>query len=372
MPICSPVPRLNVTSASAATADPRYGLMAAAVIVEDMDPHAINGVEYDTICDPAVTAYPVSSCGPNADPVPTKTAKRSREIVDADAFAVYAAEACLPGGRTTTADRTQLRARITSGERHTVELAVYEGLAGARPYLRHEDTRVLLGGQALDLPAAVGALEHTLALTGHTGIIHAPRWTAAVMDELGIVHRDGPRMRTLLGNAVAFGSGYSGAAPEGVDDTDGAVWLYATPQVTIRRTPIIEPAGWEDGAFDPATNTGLLLAERVYVVDWPCQAAAVKTSAPRLDIIPQPPPPPTPTLTVDPTSGAAPLEVTATATGFGPGEVIIGWANINYPTTDGTPTPITVTEPGTYTFEASRQDPDGEWVFSNPVTVTVT
>lgn len=369
MPVCTPVPRLRVNHEPVAAADPRYGLFSAAIIVEDVNPHAIAGVEYEAVCDPGVVAQPIGQCGPDADPTPEKTASRGREIVEADPFAIYAAESCPPLGRTTAQDLAELRARLVSGERHTVEHAIYEGLAGARPWLRHPDTRVLADGQALDLPTAVGVLEHTLALTGHTGIIHAPRWTAPVMDHLRIAHRDGPRMRTLLGNAVAFGSGYSGAPPEGVED-DGMVWLYATPQVTIRRTGIIAPAGWEDGAFNTRTNTGFLLAERVYVVDWPCQAVAIKTNVPRVEAIPPAPVPPVPMLVVTPTSGTAPLEVTATATGFGDGDITIGFANMNLVSTNGVP--VTATLPaGTYTFEALQQGPDGEWVVSNQVVVTV-
>jgi hypothetical protein len=90
-------------------------------------------------------------------------------------------------------------------------------------------------------------------------------------------------MRTLLGNSVAFGSGYSGQGPEG--NEDGQVWFYATPQVTIRRSEIVEQQ-----TFDTATNIPFDLVERVYVVDWPCAAAAARTNLDLIeDLIPEPP-----------------------------------------------------------------------------------
>ena len=63
------------------------------------------------------------------------------------------------------------------------------------------------------------------------------------------------------------------------------MWFYATPQVTIRRSEIVEQQ-----TFDTATNIPFDLVERVYVVDWPCAAAAVRTDLDLIeDLIPEPP-----------------------------------------------------------------------------------
>lgn len=362
---CNDIPRLLVERDAASPAEPRYGLFAAAVVVEDMDPRAGNGVTYATTCTPGVYPYPVGDCDEERQ---VKHPERSIAITTADPFAVYAAESCPPVGRGNTNQQVAaLRRRLLMGERHVVEDAVYNGHSGASPYLRHEDTaQIDAGGDGLALAQAVGVLEQWLSARGRTGIIHAPRWLAPVMDELGIVHRDGPRMRTLLGNAVAFGSGYSGQGPEGTDDT--SVWLYATPQVTIRRSTIMEQR-----SFDPRINQPFDLAERLYVADWPCEAVAVRTTLTRIDgVVPDPDPPQVPTLTITPSSGVAPLSVVMTPTWFGGAQVDMAWvehAPVRAITDDGVGYPITFTTPGTYTvYAVSMEDPS----ITATATVTVT
>lgn len=269
---CNELPRLLVQRDTPAPAEPRFGLFAAATIVESMDPRAGNGVEYTAVCDPGVRPYPVDGCiDEDQDDGLIKQAERSLAITRADPFAIYAAEACPPVGRGTPDQQIDaLRRRLAMGERHVVETAVYSGHAGASPYLRHEDTLQIAPGQSHDVVQAIGLLEQWLAVRGRSGIIHAPRWVAPLLDHAGVVHRDGPRMRTLLGTRVAFGSGYTGQGPEGF--VDGQVWLYVTPQVTIRRSDVLERR-----SFNVATNVPFDLAERLYVVDWPCAAAAIST-----------------------------------------------------------------------------------------------
>ncbi|WP_435111312.1 hypothetical protein [Nocardiopsis synnemataformans] len=283
MAYCDAIPRLQVPSPDAtAQADPRYGLLSAATLVEDMDPHAFHGVEYEAVCDPKVRLYEVHMDCPNPDQAAIKVGDRSRVTMTADPFAVYAVEQCLDA-RSSQQMQDDLRRRLLRGERHVMEAAVYHGLAGAAPSLRHSSTVVLNGGTAVDVPLAVGALEHRIALAGRTGTIHAPRYMAAVMDDRRLLHRQGPTLRTQLGTSVAFGSGYTGQPPAGVAD-DGNTWLYVTGPVTVRRSGVLEPARLDGGGFDMRTNTPFVLAERVYVVDWPCGVAAIPTTIPRLDI----------------------------------------------------------------------------------------
>lgn len=361
---CNDIPRLLVERDTAAPAEPRFGLFSAATIVESMDPRAGNGVEYITTCTPGVYPYPVVDCGDDAQ---HKTADRSLAITRADPFAVYAAESCPPVGRgSTNAQIEALRRRLTMGERHTVEAAVFSGYAGASPYLRHADTTQIFADQTHSLVQAVGLLEQWLATRGRTGIIHAPRWVAPVLDAAGVVHRDGPRLRTVLGNGFAFGSGYTGQGPEGVED--GQVWLYATPQVTIRRSDIIERR-----SFSISTNTPFDLAERMYVVDWPCGAAAVPTDVALVEgVVPDPDPPALAMLTMTPDSGQAPLEVSALPTGFGGGQVHVSWVDgvpVNTVTEDGVPAPLALPNPGVYVFTAFLID-DPTVMATATVTVT--
>lgn len=283
MAVCDAIPRLAVPSPDrAALSDPRFGLLSVATVEEDMNPHAFHGVEYEAVCDPKVRLYQVHMGCPDPDQAAIKVGDRSRLPMAADPFAVYAVEQCLDG-RTSQQMQDDLRTRLLRGEPHAVEAAVYHGLAGASPHLRHSSTVVLNGGAPVDVPLAVGALEHRIALAGRTGTIHAPRWMAAVMEDRRLLHRNAGVLRTQLGSAVAFGSGYTGEPPEGVAD-DGNTWLYVTGPVTARRSVVLEPARLDTGGFDWRTNTAYVLAERVYVVDWPCGVAAIPTTIPRLDI----------------------------------------------------------------------------------------
>lgn len=278
---CDPTPHLLVQSPDDQTPpDPRFGLLSVAQVVEQMEPHAHNGIMYETVCDPKVRLYEVDTDCPTPTPA-EKQGDRSTTITRADPFAVYAVEQCLDG-RTSQQMQNRLRRRLLRGERHVVEAAVYHGLAGTSPFLRHESTTVINQGQPLSVAAAVGALEQRLALAGRTATIHAPRWMAAVMDAEGLLHRQGPRLRTVLGTPIVFGSAYTGDPPQGT--TDEQAWLYATGPVTVRRSEVIEPARLDQGGFNMRTNTPFVLAERVYVVDWPCETAAVATTLPRVDV----------------------------------------------------------------------------------------
>lgn len=355
---CSTTPRLAVAPDTQLAPEARYGLFSAATVLEDMEPRAFNGVEYTTLFDPGLNLYPLSDCEPGQPPTnPPKDGQRSWGTATADPFAVYAAETCWPGGDTPTQARDRLRERLLRGERHTVEAAVDSGHAGATPYLRHPDT-VLAAPDALPLELAVGVLEQHLAQAGTSGVIHAPRWSAPLMHALG-VKPEGPRMRTLLGTPVAFGSGYSGAPPADMDD-DGHLWLYATGPLTIRRSTIIEPATWDTGAFNPRTNSPFLLAERVYVVDWPCRTWAVATTVER-PYTPPPPPGPSPSLTVTPASGTAPLDVEAVTGNWGNGPVALDWGDGTAPVQvdDGASALHTYTDAGEYTVTARSTSSTG-------------
>src|SRR5690625_598932 len=356
---CTMNPRMAVTKDKQETANPRYGLLSAATVVEAMEPHAHNGIEYVVTCDSGLGLYPTGpgQCEAGEPPNnPTKTATPGRWISRADPFAIYGAEPCVLGNQDETEARNQLRRRILRGERHLVEMAVDSGYAGASPYLRHEDT-ALAADDPLPLRDALGVLEQKLAEVGRSGIIHAPRWAAHHLDRH--ITRDGPRLRTTLGTSVVLGSGYSGKPPENLDD-DGRLWLYATPQVTVRRSEILEPANWSEGAFNPRTTSGFLRAERVYVIDWPCHTWAIPVDMERA-YTPQPPTTPAPGLTLSHQGNTTPLQVEAHASNWGNGPVDLDWGDGSEIQTveDGDTATHTHTEAGTYTVTATSQaNPD--------------
>jgi hypothetical protein len=292
-------PRVRVPAA-AGGAPTRHGLFGAANLVEGLDDHALHGVEYDALCGVPVDLWPMPCPGSAIPPAyqnVTKDPRRSLAGVYADPFAVYAAEDCSAVGRQLDEARTQLRTRLTLGEQATVERTVWTGEVGNTPALTVGAT-VLRGGDAVQLPDALGLLELWLAtVTGATGTIHAPRWLAPRLAMDSWLNTSGARATTPLGTTWALGTGYPGTPPitDPVTVDDGALWLFATPPVTVRRSGIVEPADWQSGSFTTRTNGAYLLAERVYVVDWPCNSAAVKTTLTRADYVaPEPPEEPLP------------------------------------------------------------------------------
>lgn len=257
----------------------RYGLFSAATVLEGVTGHELGGIDYEAVCSTKVDPYPAACVAPTPE---RKTAANTTSTVRAAPFAVYAADECMLGRDQATAIG-QLRTRLLSGEQTTVERVISDGKFGESgkfttyPALKDGPELLLNGAEAKDLNEAIGLLEQWLAESyGGAGVIHAPRWFAPVLAKQAALTLSGPRATTAMGNVVAFGTGYDGKAPVG--QTGDKVWLYATPPVTVRRSPIIEPADWSSGAFDKAQNAGFLLAERVYVVDWPCGTAAIETS----------------------------------------------------------------------------------------------
>jgi len=272
----------------------RFGLFSASTLIEGADGHQLAGIEYPAVCSTRVDPW-AADCAwpppPEGTVAATKQPQPTRAMTAASPFVLYAMDDCALG--VDMADQqAALRQRFTTGERHAVENIVATGLLNNYPRLvgTEANPTVLLQGttgtgadqtvNADPLAQAIGKLEHWLAATtGGAGVIHVPRWLANDVKQESLTTTSGPVMASVLGNTFAFGSGYAGGPPASApaaEQEDTAVWLYATRPVTIRRSELIEPADWTTGAFDTRTNTGALLVERVYVVDWPCAAAAVK------------------------------------------------------------------------------------------------
>lgn len=263
-------------------------------------------------------------------PYALKRVDPTKGLTWADPFAVYAGESCFLGNHENEVAVRNLRERFDLGEQESVERVIYNGflpdptrldwsnnqvkdethpdadpypdpaLPHLRPALRW-DPVVLNGGQRTPLWQAIGLLEHWLqADSGARGLIHAPAYMASTIGGGQLMTTSGPRAMTRLGHTYVFGTGYSGRKPlfsDGRPAQDDAnppagdpenyaeAWLYATRPITIRRSALIEPADWTNGAVNLRNNTGSMLVERVYVVDWPCSHAAIRTDFPlyRLD-----------------------------------------------------------------------------------------
>ncbi|MFR9675842.1 hypothetical protein [Streptomyces sp. TR02-1] len=273
---------------------PRYGLFSAARVLSDVRGHELGGIEYEAVCTNKVHWYPLPCDAQPPGFDPQKKSERSTTQVVASPFVLYVADNCPSLGRQQDDARRQLRQRLTSGEEAAVEYLLWTGALGTTPSLA--GNAEVLTTTPHELEEAVGLLEHWLAASssypdgtappfpgapGSLGVLHAPRYLTPKLTSLRVLDTGGPQAEDPLGNRWALGGGYPGTGPA-ARPADQAVWLYATRPVTVRRSEVIEPADWSTGALDTRTNDTMLLAERMYVLDFPCVAAAVPTTLPRL------------------------------------------------------------------------------------------
>lgn len=322
----------------------QFGLFSAARMLDSPPRHELNGVEYEPVCSTRVDEWPLN-CTPyrgaedgqgvhegarDQDPMPwpkgrdegprwpygRKLFEQTKGITSALPFGVYAGEDCFLGNHDQSEALANLRERFRLGEERTVERVIYDGLFGVTPAIRDRPLVLTTGGITADgkhdkpIPPldGVGLLEHWLACdSGALGVIHMPRFMGGFFSGGEALRQSGPRARSGLGHTFVFGAGYSGDAPydengELHDEVPDKVWLYATRPVTVRRSSLLQPADYEHGGFSMPRNEASLLMERVYVVDWPCEVAAVQVDFPkyRLDAVPAgtevpvPPDPPEP------------------------------------------------------------------------------
>lgn len=194
--------------------------------------------------------------------------------VEATPFAVYAVEECLLG--LSAQERNErARQRLALIEQGVVEEVFWTGRLGNTPALATGAPFLVADPDTpVDLVTGVSLLEQWLGRnSGATGFLHVNRGAAAVAAEHQQTVRAGNQLQTHLGNTWVFGGGYPTSGPTGQPAPTGReVWMFATRQVTVRRTEVAIP---EEPIVDWRKNRAMVLAERVYVVDYPCQAAAV-------------------------------------------------------------------------------------------------
>ena len=186
----------------------------------------------------------------------------------ASVIGVLATYSCGPAAAVTAAvARSRAEERLRLLEERAVENAFWTGAVGNVPNLvganGFEDPEQVTTG-AVNPVVALGRLEHALGDGyGLTGVIHMTRTVATYLITEGAVTASGGRLVTALGTPVVAGSGYPGGATA-VTAEAATSWLVATPAVVAYRSEVFsaDPAA----ALDPATNTRLATAERLYLI----------------------------------------------------------------------------------------------------------
>lgn len=242
----------------------RYGLLTAANGPIDLpDRGQASGIVYEPVTCGVTRSYPMQ-CPAGTDP-PDKVFDPADDIVEADAFLVYATYQCGPVGNSPAAIEEKVRRRLENAEQVGAEAGFAAVLAAAADPIS--------AGEPESIRSVVGELEQWLygadgAGYGYGGFLHAPIRVAAYAANAGMLNKNGVFLQTALGTTWVFGGGY----PD-----DGAI--YITGQVTVWRSPdvIIPPAGQ---TFDRRLNQYNALAERTYAVAYDCAAAVAEYTPP--------------------------------------------------------------------------------------------
>lgn len=238
----------------------------------------------DTTYDECVT---VTGAGSPPAP-PAKTDNVVQEFRGATAFTVFAEFDCSPVGLVDVDTvATEALSRI---EHAQVEAAFWTGAAGGQPgivlpHLAADAEVVDANGIVLqptatvpvtgtDVATGLGQLEQALDdCYGGEGVIHIPRFALATFVASLLVQVVNGQLRTASGNLVVVSGDYPGTSPAGADPAAGTSWVYATGPVFAYRSEVF--ATQKNESFDRAENTVKMIAERTYVLGFPCCLLAV-------------------------------------------------------------------------------------------------
>lgn len=260
-----------------------HGLLSGCVpVVTATDMHHLNGV--DLVPATCAGANPWVDCPPDESGWVNPDAKvfDRPESCSFDPVTVYAGYECSLVGTSFEDARRNALEQLTRGEQNALELHFMgQWLADAT-----HTTDLTPAAGAVHIASGLGLLETWLATEyGGQGLIHAPVGTAALASRYGVVHAPGDEdcARTLAGNTVVFGGGYSAnlgpaLSPDVPEPAPaGEAWLYVTPPMRIRRDERNIAQAGRHQAVNTATNDIRVLAETTFVPEVACcKAAAVR------------------------------------------------------------------------------------------------
>jgi hypothetical protein len=269
---------------------PRYGLLVAATVTPLSTDRWQQGVTWNPEqC--GVSGRVSVGCEGDTDEI---VAERNGGIVEADPFAVWAADECSPfgfGARDWTGRvLRQLEATQSyqiANELWTGELHIDDSLSGG--WLT-DHTTLNYSFQADNVIDALGCLEQGLAVCGQgrRGMIHVTPQALVHLSAATAVETVGSTILTPLGNVVVADAGYDGSGPGGVPADSTTQWMYATSMidVVLEPNPMLIPGEIEQAqalaqALDRSDNTITVRAFRMAMYRWDrCCHIAVEVDLP--------------------------------------------------------------------------------------------
>lgn len=271
-----------------------YGLMSVVQTVSAGTSHWQNGITWQSRCMNPMGNGTYDECiavtGIGGPPPEPSAKTENVELIDRGAtpFTVYAKFECAPVG---VADANKIATdALAKSETWQVERSFWTGIVDGKmiafPHLTAnaevddaqgillQTAAVTVTGTPVDIATGLGLLEKQLAdCYNGEGVIHVPMQLLPTLDAWGLVKASNGVLKTLNGNLVAVGAGYTGSSPAGAVATAGTAWMYATGAIMMYRGDVkIAPV---NESINRANNTVKMIAERTYVLGWDCCHAAV-------------------------------------------------------------------------------------------------
>lgn len=263
----------------------------------DVGPHWQQGVTWIERCGGAGTLMDECIAVTGTGGTPSAQGSMASNVTQANrgatAFTVFAEFDCAPVGQ----DYAQNKAEeaLSKMEGYWATRAFWTGSAGYAgappgtaqttvwPHLAANTTLddaqgirlqtaaspLVTGGD--DAAVALGILESNLAACyGGQGVIHIPYSALPTFTSRMLILPETPNgpLRTLAGNLVVPGVGYTGSSPAGAAPAAGTSYIYATGAVFGFRSDVYVREF--PGTFDRAENTVRMIASRTYLFGFEC------------------------------------------------------------------------------------------------------
>lgn len=274
-----------------------YGLLSVVQLPNaDGTPHWQNGLTWQSRCLDVMGRTTYDECivvtgsgGPPPEPNP-KQENVNLVLRGATPFTAVAKFDCAPVGQEDA--RRIATDALAQSETWQVERTFWTGVVDGKSNLQfphlaanaqvldaagivlQSAASTVVTGSAVDVATGLGLLESALAdCYNGVGVIHVPVKVLPTLDAHGLVRAQSGVLKTLNGNLVAVGAGYTGSSPTGVAPATGESWIYATGAVFAFRSDVMVTETRD--SLNRSNNTVEMIAERTYVLGWDCCHLAV-------------------------------------------------------------------------------------------------
>jgi hypothetical protein len=252
-----------------------HGLLSGCTtVIDSTDPHEMLGTEWRPLS--CADAHDTTWCPPAPAPTPGPIAYNRPGTCSADPVTIVAGTECSTIGLSYAEAVQHARETLRMGQQRALE----EWLLREVLCEIGEDQTPAAG--AVAVAQGVGILETWLGTEyGGTGVLHAPVGVGALLSKGKAVRLEDGSPRTLVGNCVVLGAGYSAnVGPPGCTVADpGEAWLYATGPVRVRQDAVEVVPARDAESVDIRTNDRRVQAMRSFVVELACcRAAAVRVT----------------------------------------------------------------------------------------------